>query len=95
MVDINNRITKGDALLNDTKLNRATAFTIEQRKKYGLLGLLPERVETENEQLQRVLRQIDAKPNDLEKYIFLSSLHDNDETLYFKTLMSDPARFIL
>lgn len=94
MVDINNRITKGDALLNDTKLNRATAFTIEQRKKYGLLGLLPERVETENEQLQRVLRQIDAKPNDLEKYIFLSSLHDNDETLYFKTLMSDPARFI-
>lgn len=85
---------RGEALLNDTGLNRATSFTIEDRRKYGLLGLLPEKVETETERLQRVLEQIESKNSDLERYEYLSALQDNDETLYFKTLMSDPARFM-
>lgn len=81
-------------LLGDASLNRATAFSIEERKQYGLLGLLPEKVETEDERLARVLRQLEEQDNDLACYEYLSSLHDMDETLYFKTLMSDPARFI-
>lgn len=87
-------VERGEVLLNNSELNRATAFSIADRKKYGLLGLLPEKVETEAERLQRVLSQIDAKNSDLERYECLSALHDNDETLYFKTLMSDPARFM-
>lgn len=87
-------VERGEVLLNNSELNRATAFSIADRKKYGLLGLLPEKVETEAERLQRVLSQIDAKNSDLERYEYLSALHDNDETLYFKTLMSDPARFM-
>ncbi|MGI4955782.1 MAG: oxaloacetate-decarboxylating malate dehydrogenase, partial [Janthinobacterium lividum] len=82
------------ALLHDPRLNRSTAFTTNERERWNLVGLVPEGVETEDTQLQRVLQQIDAKTNDLERYIFLSSLHDTDETLYFRTLMSDPARFM-
>lgn len=85
---------RGQNLLKNSKLNRATAFSIEDRKKYGLLGLLPEKVETEAERLQRVLSQIESQSSDLARYEYLSDLHDNDETLYFKTLMSDPARFM-
>ncbi|MGE4337956.1 MAG: NAD-dependent malic enzyme [Pigmentiphaga sp.] len=87
-------IPRGQALLDDAQLNRATAFTIAERRQQGLLGLLPEKVETENERLQRVLRQIETKTSDLDRYEYLSALHDNDETLYFKMLMSDPARFM-
>lgn len=87
-------VEQGEKLLNDAQVNRATAFTIAERQKYGLLGLLPEKVETETERLQRVLRQVESKNTDLERYEYLSALHDTDETLYFKTLMSDPAHFM-
>lgn len=65
---------KGDALLNNTELNRATAFSIAERQKYGLLGLLPEKVETEAERLQRVLSQVESKSSDLARYEYLSDL---------------------
>ncbi len=84
----------GHALLSDAGLNRVTAFTLAQRERYGLLGLLPEKVETEDERLARVMQQLDRQKSDLDAYEFLSALHDLDETLYFKTLMSDPARCI-
>ncbi len=84
----------GMALFYDPELNRSTAFSEAERERLGLLGFLPEQVETEALQLQRVLEQIDIKTSDLERYIFLSSLHDSNETLYYRTLMSDPARFI-
>jgi malate dehydrogenase (oxaloacetate-decarboxylating)(NADP+) len=45
-------------------------------------------------QVQRVLHQINRKPTDLGKYIYLTALLDNDETLFFRVLMSDPARFM-
>ena len=85
---------RGVDLLHDPRLNRSTAFSTGERERYGLVGFMPEGVEGENTQLQRVLQQIDAKSNDLERYIFLSALHDTDETLYYRTLMSDPARFM-
>lgn len=92
--DVATTAKRGETLLNDSELNRFTAFSIADRQKYGLLGLLPEKVETEEERLQRVLSQIDSKTSDLERYEYLSGLRDNDETLYFKTVMSDPARFM-
>ncbi|OTG87131.1 NAD-dependent malic enzyme [Acinetobacter sp. ANC 4558] len=84
----------GETVLNNSLLNQGTAFSIEERKRLGLLGLLPEKVETEDEQLQRVLFQVKSRANDLDRYIYLSALLDTDEVLYFKTLMSDPAYFM-
>lgn len=65
--DARRSVERGEILLKDSELNRATAFSIADRRKYGLLGLLPEKVETETERLQRVLSQIDAKNSDLEE----------------------------
>jgi len=82
------------ALFNDPVRNKGTAFTKEERRKYGLEGLLPQAVETLDRQLERVMGHLDAKPTDLERYIYLVSLADRNETLFFRTLMSDPARFL-
>ena len=86
----------GQALLNDPGRNKGTAFTLEDRRKYGLEGLLPHAVETLDRQCERVLQHLDAKPNDLERYIYiyLIGLADRNETLFYHTLMSDPARFV-
>lgn len=85
---------RGSELLHNPHLNKSTAFTAVERESLGLVGLLPEGLESEETQIQRVMRQLGHKTTDLDKYIYLSALQDNDETLYFKTLMSDPAQFI-
>ncbi|HEY1995898.1 NAD-dependent malic enzyme [Paraburkholderia sp.] len=85
---------RGAALLRNPHANKFTAFTAVEREELGLTGLLPEQVETEDAQIDRVLRQIDLKTSDLERYIFLSSLLETNETLYYRVVMSDPARFI-
>ena len=51
-------------------------------------------VESLDRQLERVMEHLDAKPNDLERYIYLIGLSDRNETLFYRTLMSDPARFV-
>jgi malate dehydrogenase (oxaloacetate-decarboxylating)(NADP+) len=56
--------------------------------------LLSPAVETIDRQLERVLLQLDVKPNDLESYIYLNALAERDETLFYRVVMSDPARFI-
>jgi malate dehydrogenase (oxaloacetate-decarboxylating)(NADP+) len=87
-------LSRGIQLLRDPHLNKSTAFTDIEREKLGLLGLLPEGVDSEENQLRRVLLQLSQKTTDLERYIYLTSLQDNNETLYYKTLMSDPAHFM-
>jgi malate dehydrogenase (oxaloacetate-decarboxylating)(NADP+) len=85
---------KGIALLNDGNSNQDTAFSPAERRAYGLEGLLPHAYETLERQAERVLRHLEAKASDLEKYIYLTSLVDRNETLFYHTVMSDPARFI-
>jgi malate dehydrogenase (oxaloacetate-decarboxylating)(NADP+) len=85
---------KGVALLNDPYRNKGTAFTSDERREFGLEGLLPASVESLDRQLERVLRHLDAKPTDLERYIYLIGLLDRNETLFYRTVMSDPARFM-
>ena len=84
----------GEELLNDPLRNKGTAFSADERKKYGLEGLLPAAVESLDRQVERVLTHLDAKPTDLERYIYLIALSDQNETLFFRTVMSDPSRFI-
>ena len=85
---------RGLPLLRDPQLNKSTAFTESEREALGLLGLLPEGIDSMETQIQRVQIQLSQKPDDLEKYIYLSQLQDTDETLFFRVLMSEPAQFL-
>jgi malate dehydrogenase (oxaloacetate-decarboxylating)(NADP+) len=87
-------VRRGVELLEDATRNKGTAFTSEERHRYGLEGLLPHSVETIDRQVERVLGHLEAKPSDLERYIYLIGLSDRNETLFYRTVMSDPARFI-
>src|SRR6202162_2838173 len=87
-------ILHGVALLNDPVRNKGTAFTPDERKRFRLAGLLPTSTDTVDRQVERVLGHLDGKPNDLEQYIYLVGLSDRNETLFYRTVMSDPARFI-
>ena len=87
-------LPRGADLLHEPRLNKSTAFTEAEREKLGLLGLLPEGIDDEDTQVRRALAQLEAKITDLERYIYLSQLQDTDETLFYRLLMSDPARFM-
>src|SRR5947209_1180891 len=85
---------RGIDLLHDPVLNKATAYTEAERQALGLVGLVPDVTESEDLQFRRVLQQLGDKPTDLERYIYLVNLLDNDETLFYRVLMSDPTRFL-
>jgi malate dehydrogenase (oxaloacetate-decarboxylating)(NADP+) len=84
----------GLALLDDPINNKGTAFTVKERAELGLEGLLPPSVESLDRQVERVLHHLDAKPTDLERYVYLTGLVDRNETLFYRTVMADPARFL-
>ena len=75
---------KGKALLMDPFTNKGTAFTGRERDELDLHGLLPPAICTIEQQLERVYENFQAKPTPLEKFIFLASLHDRNETLFFR-----------
>ena len=77
---------RGAALLRDPTLNKGTAFTEEEREALGLRGLLPHHVNTQAQQVARVLENFRRKTSDLERYIHLNALHDRNETLFFRLL---------
>jgi len=83
-----------NSILRDPRRNKGTAFTLEERKKYGLTGLLPDIVETMETQVLRVHAQLNNFELPIQKYIYLNALLDNNETLFFKTIISDPAKFL-
>ena len=85
---------RGVEVLRDPSLNKSTAFSEAERKAFGLIGLVPDVIETEDLQLRRVNLQLAEKPTDLERYIYLMNLLDHNETLFYRTIMSDPARFL-
>ena len=84
----------GIEVVCDPSLNKSTAFTEAEKQKLGIVGLVPDVTETEDQQLQRVMLQLATKPTDLERYIYLINLLDHNETLFYRTVMSDPARFL-
>src|SRR5262249_15539271 len=84
----------GIDLLRDPQLNKSTAFSEAEREALGLTGLLPAAVDGEETQVRRALQQLGQKPTDLERYIYLIQLLDAVETLFYKVVMSAPARFL-
>ncbi|OLN25135.1 NAD-dependent malic enzyme [Desulfovibrio sp. DV] len=85
---------RGKELLCDPAANKSTAFSEAEKQAQGLIGLVPDVVETLDTQLSRVLMQLGHKATDLDRYIYLLNLLDHNETLFYKTIMSDPARFL-
>ena len=79
----------GAELLHNPLLNKGTAFTEEERDAFKLRGLLPPRVFTQEEQEERILENYRSKPSDLEKYIFLISLQDRNEKLFYRTVLDN------
>ena len=84
----------GKELLRNARLNKGTAFSQEEREKYGLEGLLPIKIETIDTQMTRVLGQLEQYKTNIEKYIYLSQVQDINETLYYRLIMSEPATFL-
>jgi len=85
---------RGIELLHDPSLNKSTAFTEAEKQALGIVGLVPDVTETEDLQLSRVMMQLGHKNTDLDRYIYLVNLLDHNETLFYRTVMSDPARFL-
>lgn len=77
---------RGADLLHDPLLNKGTAFTARERDALGLRGLLPPRIVTQEDQLVRVLENVRNKPTDLEKYIYLVSLQERNESLFYRLI---------
>ena len=84
----------GNALLRNARYNKDTGFTIDERKVLKLEGLLPPVVDTLETQVKRVQYQLSEKSAAIDKYLYMMSLLDRNETLFYKTLMSDPADFL-
>src|SRR5689334_20651149 len=76
----------GERLLENPLLNKGSAFTEVERRELGLLGLLPPHVATMEQQLARTYENFRRKGSDLERYIFLASLQDRNETLFYRLL---------
>ncbi|MFQ5538424.1 MAG: NAD-dependent malic enzyme [Gemmatimonadota bacterium] len=78
---------RGVKLLHDPVRNKGTAFTDAERELLGLRGLLPPRVLTQELQVQRIMMNLRAKPNDLDRYISMVSLQDRNEMLFYRVLL--------
>ncbi len=78
----------GAALLSNPRLNKGSAFSEDERAAFHLHGLLPPGVMTIEQQLTRTYESFRAKTTDLERYIYLASLQDRNEVLFFRLLQA-------
>ena len=85
---------RGYDLLHNPRLNKGTAFTEEERRKYHFEGLLPPAVTNIELQAARRHTEIANLDDDLQKYLVLSDLQTRNETLFYAVLMSDPATYM-
>ena len=82
---IETRLT-GQVLLDNPLLNKGSAFPEDERREFGLLGLLPLHCSTIEEQLARTYENYRRKESDLERYVFLTALQDRNEVLFYRLL---------
>ena len=84
---------KAHEILNNPFLNKGTAFTMEEREKLGLIGLLPPHVQTIEEQAEETYAQMQTKGNDLEKRLFLMQIFNTNRTLFYYLFSQHLAEF--
>ena len=70
-------------ILNNPFLNKGTAFTMEERKELGLIGLLPPYIQTIEEQAEQTYQHYLEKPSDIEKRHFLMEIFNTNRTLFY------------
>ena len=83
------KMLRGLELLRNPLLNKGTAFTEAERDKLGLRGLLPPKVHTMEEQVQRVMGNYRRRGDDLDRYLFLTDLQDRNETLFYRVIIDN------
>ena len=76
----------GKDILENPLLNKGTAFSAQERRRYGLLGLLPPHVESLEQQVVRAYDAFMRKGDDLERHIYLRNLQDTNETLFYRLI---------
>src|SRR6185503_12279205 len=76
----------GKQLIENPLLNKGSAFSESERIEFGLQGLVPPHVSTVEEQLARTYESYKQKASDIERYIYLASLQDRNETLFYRLL---------
>jgi malate dehydrogenase (oxaloacetate-decarboxylating)(NADP+) len=79
----------GPQVLTNPLLNKGTAFTERERVALGIHGLLPPRVFTLEEQLQRTLKAVRGKSSNLEKYLYLTMLQNRNEILFYRLVVEN------
>ncbi len=77
---------RGDAILTSSRWNKGTAFSMAERKAFGLTGRLPNRVNTLDEQCERAYDQLQARDSPIRKNCYLQSLKNQNWVLYFALL---------
>jgi malate dehydrogenase (oxaloacetate-decarboxylating) len=77
---------RGQAALFDALTTKGTAFSEAERRKYGLLGLLPTGVKTLEDQAAHCWHEFSTRHDDLDKHIYLRALQDRNETLFYRVL---------
>ena len=85
---------RGIDLLRDPRLNKGTAFSIEQRRQLGIEGLLPDVVSSHDTQLHRAELHLASLANDMERYVYFSDLQERNEDLFYRVLMHDPDKYM-
>ncbi|SVE52811.1 uncharacterized protein METZ01_LOCUS505665, partial [marine metagenome] len=85
---------KGIELLHNPLLNKGTAFTADERKELQLEGLLPPFVMTQEEQKIKVLASVRVQTTALDKYIYLTSLQDRNEALFYRLVIDEIEEFM-
>ena len=80
-------------ILNNPFLNKGTAFTLEEREKLGLVGMLPPYVQTIEEQANQTYAQMQTKANNLEKRLFLMQIFNTNRTLFYYLFSQHLAEF--
>ncbi|MEI7770462.1 MAG: NAD-dependent malic enzyme [Chloroflexales bacterium] len=85
---------RGHQILDTPMLNKGSAFSDEERRELGLIGLLPPHVATMDEQVARTYENYCQKTSDLERYVFLTSLQDRNEVLFYRLLQLHTAEMM-
>jgi len=87
-------LPKGTDLLHDPLYNKGTAFTPKERSQLNLEGLLPPHSLNQDEQKMKILETVRSKKTDMDKYIYLMSLQDRNETLFYRLLIDEIEEFM-
>ena len=85
---------KGYALLNDPFLNKGTAFTKEEREQLGLVGLIPDRIQTIEQQTTQAYENFQKKVDNVEKRHYLMEIFGRNRTLFYKLFSQHVEEFM-